>query len=91
MNGTRTLDREKDLLRDAMSRANGKPFRGKKAVIFVGSNNGHASAGKYLSGMPYLFSMFAERAYETDEQQARQWIKRYPLALEMARVISREA
>jgi hypothetical protein len=62
-------------------------LRGSRCIIECITASG---ASGFLSGRPYLFSAFSERAYELDDTQARQWIKRYPLVLRNAQIHVRD-
>ncbi len=70
----------------AMRRMRGKPFRGRRCTIAV-MRNGHRL---YLSGNPYLFSAYPERAYELGTDQAAKLIARSPLHLGKAEVVVRD-
>ena len=70
----------------AMRRMNGKPFRGRPCTITVVRNGQRL----YLSGTSYLFSAFAERAYELGTDQAEKLIAGCPLLLGNAEIIVRQ-
>ena len=78
---TRKESERKKLWR-ALGRMNGKPFRGRRCSIVLAKNG----LRLYLSGTPYLFSAFPERAYELGTDQAEKLIERCPLLLGNAEV-----
>ena len=77
---------ERTQLWAALRRMNGKPFRGRRCAITVPQDGQRL----YLSGTPYLFSAFSERAYELGTDQAKKLIERCPLLLGKAEVIVRD-
>jgi len=77
---------ERKKLWRALHRMNGKPFRGSRCSIAL-VNNG---LRLYLSGTPYLFSAFPERAFELGTGQAEKLIARCPLHLGKAQVVVRD-
>jgi hypothetical protein len=79
----RTIDSERKLLSDALGRMNGKSFRGRRCMITVPQDGQRL----YLSGTPYLFSTFAERAYELGTDQAEKLIERCPVLLGKAEIL----
>jgi hypothetical protein len=80
MNATETTC---DLLRDELSRLNGTKFDGARSILFFPFDR----PTKYLSGYPYLFTGFAERAYELGENTANELIAKYPDVLGDATVL----
>lgn len=72
-----------DNLKDELSKMDGKPFDGARSIIFFP----FATPTKYLSGLPYLFSYFPERAYELGENTAKQLIEDYPGVLAGATIL----
>ena len=82
---TRKESERKKLWR-ALGRMNGKPFRGRRCSIVLAKNG----LRLYLSGTPYLFSAFPERAFELGTDQAEKLIALCPLHLGTAQVVVRE-
>jgi hypothetical protein len=82
---TRKESERKKLWR-ALGRMNGKPFGGRRCSIVLAKNG----LRLYLSGTPYLFSAFPERAFELGTDQAKKLIARCPLHLGKAQVVVRE-
>ena len=76
---------ERKKLWRALHRMNGKPFRGRRCTIAVVKNGQRL----HLSGTPYPFSAFPERAYELGTDQAEKLIARCPLHLAKAEVVVR--
>ena len=70
----------------SLHRMNGKPYRGRPCSIAVMRTGQRL----YLSGTPYLFSAFPERAFELGMDQAEKLIARCPLHLGKAQVVVRE-
>jgi hypothetical protein len=70
----------------ALHRMNGKPYRGRRCSIVVARNGQRL----YLSGNPYLFSAFSERAFELGTDQAKKLIAGCPMHLGKAQVVVRE-
>jgi len=79
-------DSERNKLWRALHRMNGKPFRGRRCSIALTRNG----LRLYLSGTPYLFSAFPERAFELGTVQAEKLIGRCPVHLGKAQVVVRE-
>jgi hypothetical protein len=82
---TRQESERKKLWR-ALGRMNGKSFRGSRCSIAVMQDGQRL----YLSGTPYLFSAFSERAFELGTDQAEKLIARRPLHLGTAQVVDRK-
>jgi len=78
-----TATRQTDQLQDELSNLHGTEFDGPRCIIFFPFD----TPTKYLAGYPYLFTGFAERAYELGEHTARKLIERYPELLGDATIL----
>ncbi len=74
---TNGRDSQERALRDELSALDGTAFEGHKCVISI-ARTAESKQRLFLSGIPYLFTLFAERAYELDEPSAKRLIERYP-------------
>jgi hypothetical protein len=77
---------EKQALREDMNLLDGSESVGPLSYVTVPRPQGGVV---YLSGMPYLFSNFGERAYMIGEHTAHELVVKYPLALKGAVVVPR--
>jgi hypothetical protein len=73
---------QREQLSQRLISLNGENYDGRRAVILSG--------GRFLSGIPYLWTAFPERAYELGYFQAEELIRDFPLALGRAEIRERE-
>jgi hypothetical protein len=79
----KTNSEQAEALRDELSALDGTRFDGRPSIICLP----FATPVRYLSGAPYLMTMFPENAYELGEATARRLIAASPAVLSGATIL----